>query len=433
MNFRQDLLAHEKAASKLYQEKTGISPAYNRFGFIESLKENADLANYIENAFSTSESKQREKFYIEHGFRSYKQIIAEHGLEIENSKPTTIEDFKPGCEVTAYDICAATRNYNIQKGMILNITDPLHPFVVLKSEIGGVYSDNYTKDPRYYRYSLEKEKDASNFEKRDFKNPANLMLYNDFIRQDVFSQAKQIPAYLFIRVSGDKKYKFQGIYFVNNLIENNRMFELIDSRFAKGGVFSSSDEEYLRRFKEERVAYFDSLLCADLKQTLSGKKLIENPKAKRSPRSFTSFSYDSLVEMISDYSASFSLLQKIHKAGVHLAYEFECDRVKKIAPQQVKNISFLHGTDGFDLESFSRYGQNIRKVKIEVKSTTNRDPFNPFFLSKKQFDQIQTDPNFCWLYRVYDLNAPNPMLYALRENVSDSIRVSQSDFVCSIR
>ena len=132
MNLREDLLAHERAASTIYEQEKGIKPANNRFGYYTYLRTAADLADYVSKAFSTKNSMEREAFYISKGFRSYQAILNEHRDEITHSKKTSIKDIRPGDHVTAYDICVISNTYDLMHGMTVNKEDPLHPFVCLR-------------------------------------------------------------------------------------------------------------------------------------------------------------------------------------------------------------------------------------------------------------------------------------------------------------
>ena len=226
ISLREDLLAHERDASAVYEQEKGIKPANIRFGFFTNLKTAADLADYVLKAFSTNESRERECFYVSKGFRSYRVILAEHLEEILESKKTTLADLKPGDHVTAYDICVIANTYDLMHGMTINKKDPLKPFVCLRSEIGGDYCDNITENDRFFNYSLEKETDE-NFKKASFSKPANKLLYNDYVKNSSSPKQIRIPAYLFVRKSGASDYVYKGAYLVNKLISGNRMFELI--------------------------------------------------------------------------------------------------------------------------------------------------------------------------------------------------------------
>ncbi len=439
MTLREELLATEKAASALYQEKKGIKPDTNRLGYFQNLRTNADLADYINKTMTTPSSRQREAFKIENGFRSCQQILEIHEDEISKAKKTTIRDIRIGDFLTTYEICSLSGSYDLMHGMSLNNDDPDHPFAILRSEIGGMYADRVASDPRYYNYSLEKESDA-HYQKAQFSKPVNSALYSDFLRQDILTQVKQLPAHLFVRHRQESRYLYQGVYFVNSLIDKNRTFELISSRFVAGisSAPKSDDRELLRKFKDDRRSFFANFYAKDDGAIIGQRRLIEtkdlNPKMFRSsPQPVTTMNYDDLTELLHDYLADQILFQRIGDIGEKFAFDFEVGRVKAFAPQQVHNIKKVKDSNGFDLSSYEIVGKTIRPVQIEVKSTINKDPYNPFFMSSNEFRTMCDNPQTYWLYRVFDINAVDPKLFPLRGGVKENIDHQPSEFACSIR
>ena len=327
MNLREDLLAHERAASAVYEQEKGIKPANNRFGYYTYLRTAADLADYVSKAFTTKNSKEREVFYISKGFRSYDAILNEHRDEISHSKKTSIRDIKPGDRVTAYDICVISNTYDLMHGMTVNKEDPIHPFVCLRSEIGGVYSDNITEDDRFYNYSLEKETQA-NFESASFSKPVNRLLYDDFLRQDILSQAMQIPAHLFVRYSNHSDYVYRGVYFVNSLIDGNKMFELIRESFVINplGVMSG-DKQMLEEFKKDRRAFFQKLYSKSADTFAHDHRLREVRDLPPEffdvlPDGFHPISGDNLEQVLRDYLEEAAIRQQIGSLGEELVREY---------------------------------------------------------------------------------------------------------------
>ena len=439
MRLREEMLATEKAASALYQVKTGIKPANNRFGFFTYLRTAADIADYVTKAFTTQGSHDREAFYVANGFKSYKQILADHQDEIENSTRTSIKGLKINDSVTAYDICAIAGVYELMHGMALNEDDPKHPFAILKSEIGGVYSDNITDDPRFYNYSLEKESDE-NFEKTQFSRPVNKALYDDFLRQDIITQVKQLPAHLFVRTSNRSTYVYRGVYFVNSLIENNRSFELINANFVTGFSMPNKkdDSELIRKFKSDRRAFFAKFYSKDDKSIIGDRKLTEiddfdHALIAQANQSVNNMGYDDLKDLLHDYIEDQILFQKIGDVGEKFVYDFEVERVKAFAPQLINAIHKPKDSNGYDLDSFQQIGKNIRNVQIEVKTTTNKDPYNAFFMSKNEYQTMCDNPSTYWLYRVFDINANDPRCFALRDSVREKIDHQPTDFACSLK
>jgi hypothetical protein len=74
--------------------------------------------------------------------------------------------------------------------------------------------------------------------------------------------------------------------------------------------------------------------------------------------------------------------------------------LKAFAPQLVNAIHKPKDSNGYDLDSFQQIGKNIRNVQIEVKTTTNKDPYNAFFMSKNEYQTMCDNPSTYWLYRV---------------------------------
>jgi hypothetical protein len=439
MKLREELLATEKAASALYQEKTGIQPANNRFGFFSNLRTAADLADYVTRGFTTKSAQDREAFYISHGFKSYQQILGEHADEIRNSVRTNIRSLKINEQLTAYEICSVSGVYDVMHGMALNVDDPAHPFAVLRSEIGGVYSDNVSEDPRFYNYSLEKETDE-HYQNANFSKPVNEALYQDFLRQDVLTQVKQLPAYLFVRTKNRSTYFFRGVYFVNSLIQNNRAFELINANFATGQfpLRKQDDKELIRKFKNDRREFFSHFFGNDPDSIIGGRKLTEvddfDPRLlTQAQESISGMSYTDMNDLLHDYIADQILFQKIGDVGEKFVYDFEVNRVKTFAPQQVSHIGKVKDAEGYDIASFEQKGSIIRPVKIEVKTTTNKDPYNAFFMSRNEYETMCGNPDIYWLYRVFDINAKEPHCFALRDNVKDKLDRQPTNFACSIK
>lgn len=438
MNLREDLIAHERAASSVYEKEKHVAPANGRFGFYENLKTAADLADYVANAFSTESSKQREAFYISKGFRSYQAILSDHKDEIAHSKKTTIHDIEPGDLLSAYEICSISRNYDLMHGMAINSKDdPDHPFACLRSQIGGVYPDQITEDERFFKYSLEKERDE-NFASANFKKPVNRILYQDFLRQDLLSQALQIPAHLFLRHSSREKYIYRGVYFVNSLVDENKVFELIrDSFVVNPKALIADDKQMLETFKKDRRAFFQRLYSRVNNPFVQERRLMEvdpsniNFEAENTILP-TINGYESIEQMVRDYIEETLIQQQIGDLGEQLVKEFEVARVKKFAPQQVRNIAKVPDLYGYDFDSFEIKGKNIRKIHIEVKTTSDRNPLRKFFMSDNEVKTMNAISDTYWLYRVYDVNSQEPLFYALREMVKDRIKLQAADYTCQI-
>ena len=315
--------------------------------------------------------------------------------------------------------------------------DPLHPFVCLRSEIGGVYSDNVTEDDRFYNYSLEKET-PTNFENATFSKPVNRLLYDDFLRQDILSQAMQIPAHLFVRYSNRSDYIYRGVYFVNSLIDGNKMFELIRESFVIDplGVLAG-DKQMLEEFKKDRRAFFQKLYSRSGESFAHDHRLREVRDLPPEffdvlPNDFRPISGDDLEQVLRDYLEEAAIRQQIGDLGEKLVKEYEEERVKLFAPQQVNNIRKVADSAGFDFESFESRGRIIRKVQIEVKTTSDRNPLRRFFMSSNEVKTMNENPDSYWLYRVFDINALEPQFFALRESVKDRIHMQAADYACQI-
>ena len=443
MKLREALIEQELNASKAYFGSTGIAPDRLRIEFFHRLSTAADLKYYIDNAFSTASSKKREAFYVNNGFKPYREIVEEHIDEVVSSKRTTINDFKSGSIVSSYVICLVSGDFNIQHGMSYNSEDKLHPFVVLKSKIGGRYSDTFTSDPRFYNYSPEKESDPANFLTGNFRKHTNKIIYEDFVQQEPLTQSEQIPLHLFVHTTDLEKtfYRYVGIYFMNSLNTEEMIFELINEKYVINPL-SFSDTRNLREIqslKNERQSYLDKYYQQNIGKIVGGNGLIEVNASKYSFNGFnkgprTGMNFDALLSMVKDYARAEKFFSEIGKVGEDLVYEFEKNRVKKFAPQVVREIKKVDDSKGFDFQSFDKFGRNIVPIQIEVKTTPKARPDYRFFMSRNEFEVMSKNSDTYWLYRVFDLRKESsPKLYAIRGKVKEKLDFVPADFACSIK
>ena len=132
-----------------------------------------------------------------------------------------------------------------------------------------------------------------------------------------------------------------------------------------------------------------------------------------------------------DYIQLQRKLKILGNFGEEKALQFERDRVSKFAKDYAEQVIRVdNDREGYDIRSFWQDGKQIRELKLEVKTTTDANGINPFFMSANEFDVMKQSSKDYWLYRLFNMHSTRPSFYALKGNVAQKVIFKPSEYAC---
>ncbi len=433
MGIREDLLELEKRFSDAYKAETGKGPDTKAIGFFENLKD-GDLYSYIKKLYSentktqSKDGKKRRKWYIEHGY-SPLAFLNSRIDELDLEDRLFVEELKPGDVLNRFEICAIARDYNDQKGMYQS-EDRLGRTIALcvsTPNNAKQYDDHWLIPSESYFYNMQDEHNEATG--LSFKNRINKLLYKDFEESEL-SERPCIPIYLFVHNPAlDKKsFLFEGVYFVNSL-------PTLDAFEFVRGDLAITDE--LRLSKKQSLSRITNRKGTEL---VGKRKIVHmhefNPPsdhiAQLVENYANSLAFKSRDDEKHDYIQKHKRNEKIGSMGETLALKFEKDFVSKNIPEKQNDVELAADSMGYDIRTFRKIGGKIIEIHIEVKTTSDENPYSEFYMSSHEKWYMENLPDHYWLYRIYDVYSKNVQCVYIMGNVAKRIKMSPSDYSCVI-
>ncbi|MFH2117288.1 MAG: HNH endonuclease signature motif containing protein [Bacillota bacterium] len=220
MGLKKALLDNEKILLNHFPEfKKSILQTIKK---VNDLEKEGDIYKFIVASSAWKDKITQYDKYHSEGLKSSIDIC--NGYTINKSDITNIEDLEFGVFYNTTLISAIANKFNIVKGMYF-VDDGLgERYVIVKATIhGDAYQNEWLIKNKLLKYYMENESDI-NRKLFNFRHTPNLELYSRFFI------GEPIDVHLFYRDNSDNDYIYAGIYFVNNIIDDNKAFELINSR-----------------------------------------------------------------------------------------------------------------------------------------------------------------------------------------------------------
>lgn len=433
MGIREDLLKLEKRFSDAYKKATGKGSDSKAIGFFKNLKD-GDLYAYVKHFYSgdvktgSKEGKKRREWYIRHGY-SPLDFLNSRINELDLEDRLFAEELRPGDVVNRFDICAIAKDYNDQKGMYQS-EDRLGRTIALcvsTPNNAKQYDDHWLVPSKTYFYNMQDEHDEVTG--LSFKNRINKLLFIDF-EESGLSEHPNIPIYLFVHnpTSDKTTFLFEGIYYVNSLPTLDA-FEFVRSDLAITDELRLSKKQSLAKIiRKKGIA-------------LVGKRKIVHMHEFNPPSDHIAQLVENYVNLLTfksrddekhNYIQKHKLDEKIGSMGETLALEFEKDFVSKNIPEKLNDVKLAADSMGYDIRSFRKLEEKIVEIHIEVKTTSNENPYSKFHMSSHEKWYMENNPNNYWLYRIYDIYSKNVQCVYIMGDVAKRIKMSPSDYSCVI-
>lgn len=249
MGLKKVLLNNEKLLLKNFPEyKRSIKQTINR---INDLNKEGDIYKYIlASSALKNKTLQHGKYHL-NNFMSSIEIC--NNYTINKFDITTIEDLDFGKLYNTTLISTIANNFNITKGMYF-VDDGLGKrYVIVKATIHGeAYQNEWIVKNKLLKYYMENESD-NNRKQLNFRHTPNLELYSRFI------VGEHIDIHLFYRNNTYDDYTYAGIYFVNNIIDDKKAFELINSKKITKQDVINEEKNYLTLIEKQNVFVTDDV------------------------------------------------------------------------------------------------------------------------------------------------------------------------------
>lgn len=420
MNIRDLLIDNERKAGDAYRLATGNGLYTKRVAFFSRLTHDGDLIAYINDATQTKLVKDRDAWYLDHGFETPRSIIAKHFSELDVNDKLDIHSFRIGDTITKSEISAIAKCFNDQRGMYPCGEDSFNPYIILASNNGkGMYEDHWIDEGTSFLYYMQNENSTDGV---SFRHSGNIMLFNDYIRSGI-GDIPRLPIYLFGRSGSGDSLDFCGVFYANRLIGRNS-FEIVRNDLVLG-----------QRFVEEKADCFNDFLRRKPDALVGGRTLQESafePTKQAAGRHIDDSSrFVSREDESHDFFSDDVMRKKIGDLGEEIALDYERRRVALIAPSKAKDVQLAADWLGYDMRTFERVGNQVHEIKLEVKTTVEANPYCPFFMSINEKRVMEQYPQTYWLYRLYSVTSSCPRFFAIKGNVASKLRLDSQAFSCS--
>lgn len=342
---------------------------------IKKIRKDGNLVDFIKASFYKPKRKnkiQQIEDYKSKGYFSSYDILINLSDKIDFSDKLKVNDLIINDKYTSIDICCLANNFNLQKGMYINLESKIKPMVFIKADINKTvskYKNEWIIEGKLLKYYFE---DAS-----DFKN---LRPNKEII--DIINGISYANVHLFYRYSKNLEFTYAGRFEPISLdydMESNKPYVLM-RKYTTNSYFSESG--YAKELKE---VY-----------------LIENHKNIKTQS-------NKVVKR--DYTLANIKNTKIGMDGENLVFNYEKKRLKDLGYSELSNrvehVSLYDDSLGYDIKSFEVTNNQITEIFIEVKSTTSEGIGN-FYITHNELNFIKNNINQAIIYRVYLLNSDNP-------------------------
>lgn len=433
MGVREDLFELEKEYASRYETATGNKSNNKSFGYLKNLRD-GDLYKYIQKLYSGSTGSQsksgieRRKWYKEHGYSPLEFLDSRiDELDLEDS--LCVEDLRPGQIFNRFEISALADDYNDQKGMYSSRNASGQTIALCVSTPDNIkqYEDHWITPGETYFYNMQDEHTPATG--LSFKKKVNKILFKDF-EESRLSERPRVPVYLFVHDLDLKKkmYRFEGIFYVNSLPSLDA-FE-----FVKGDLPLTKELRESRKKAVERIANMKG------SELVGDRKIIHMHQFNPS-RYITKLveEYTEALEFVSreeekrDYIQKQRLATKIGTMGEELVLKYEKDYVAKNVPGKENDVKLAADSMGYDIRTFRKEGDRIIEIHIEVKTTSDEDPYSKFYMSDHEKWFMENHADTYWLYRIYDVYSENIKGVYLKGDVAKHIAMNPSNYVCALK
>lgn len=433
MDIKDELIALEKDFAAAYEKGTGNKPNVKSFGFLQNLRD-GDLYRYIQKLYSgdtKSQSKsgiERRKWYVEHGY-SPLEFLNAHIKELDLEDRLMVEELTPGEIVNRFDICALAGDYNDQKGMYeaKNAKGQTIALCVSTPNNAKQYDDHWIVWGQTYYYNMQDEHtEATGL---SFKKKVNKILFKDF-EESRLSERPSIPVYLFVHDSElkAKTFRFEGIFYVNSLPTMDA-FE-----------FVRSDMPISKELQEKRKKTLNGIAKKKGSELVGKRKIVHmrhfSPSAyitKLVEGFADSLEFVSRDEERRDYIQKQKVATKIGSMGEELVLKYEKDYVSKNIPGKEDDVKLAADSMGYDIRTFRKIDDKIVEIHIEVKTTSDENPYTKFYMSDHEKWFMENHPDTYWLYRIYDVYSENVQGVYIRGDVAKHIAMNPSNYACALK
>ncbi len=379
-----------------------------------------DLIHYILTPKTTDRLASREREYSAVGLPTCREIV-ERYIALNPSKTESVIKFSGllfGHRYSSRDICSLANNHNENLGMYMGVDEEGRAVAILKATINGGsyrkerYDDEWLDSERTkLRYCLQREPATSNFE---FSKKENRAIFDGLITD------MPVTIYLFVNYPKESDYEYVGTFEANSLSADRKSFTLVktDNRAEESNFYEYEQfvRDYISTNFNNIVSNTPLLLERDLP---SGLTMVA------SQRSFNA------AQGNPDYIQLQRKLKILGNFGEEKALQFERDRVSKFAKDYAEQVIRVdNDREGYDIRSFWQDGKQIRELKLEVKTTTDANGINPFFMSANEFDVMKQSSKDYWLYRLFNIHSTRPSFYALKGNVAQKVIFKPSEYAC---
>ena len=433
MGTREELIALEKSFAASYERATGNKPNVKSFGFLQHLKD-GDLYSYIQKLYSGDTKTQnkggieRRKWYKEHGY-SPLDFLNSRIADLDLEDRIFVEELEVGETLNRFDICAMAGDYNDQKGMYQAKDNKGRTIALCVSTPNNVkqYDDHWIVEGESYFYNMQDEHtEATGL---SFKKKVNKILYKDF-EESRLSEKPNIPVYLFVHNKGLKKkeFRFEGVFYVNSLPTMDA-FE-----------FVRSDIPLTKALRDAKKKTMDTIARKKGSELVGARKIVHmhqfNPSAyitKLVEDYSDSSEFISREEEKHDYIQKQKIDAKTGSMGEELVLKYERDYVARNIPGKEEDVKLAADSMGYDIRTFRKDGDKIIEIHIEVKTTSDENPYSKFFMSDHEKWFMENHPDTYWLYRIYDVYAENVQGVYLRGDVAKHVAMNPSKYACALK
>ena len=212
MSLKQEILDNEMYLLKNFERDYG--PHIKNFiSKINALSYDGDIVIFLSSPYL--ETQKQEQYDAIHSKGMKTAIDIMNTYDKSNLKYIALDDIKKEDLLTAMDICALAKNFNIQKGMYYNSEKNN---LIIKSQIkDGQYDNSWIVRDKQMKYYLEQEKYEDVYYNLKFSH-----LPNQICRDIIIGFNQETRLYLFYRYNNGDRYFYAGEYKPVKFVENNK-------------------------------------------------------------------------------------------------------------------------------------------------------------------------------------------------------------------
>ena len=379
-----------------------------------------DLIHYILAPKTTGRLEAREREYASVGLPTCRDIV-ERYMGLYPAKTESVIKFSGllvNNRYTSRDICSLANNHNENLGMYMGVDGFGRTVAILKATINGGsyrkerYDDEWIDANRTkLRYCLQREPETSNFE---FSKKENKAIFDGLITD------MPVPIYLFVNYPKESDYEYLGMFEANSLSTDRKSFTLVKTECRDTLDNFYEYQEFVRDYVSANFTNIVKNTPLLLEKDLPYGLTIE-----------ASEQHHNSMQGNPDYVQLQKKLKILGNFGEEKALQYEKARVSEFSADYAKHVTRVDSDrEGYDIRSFWLDGKQIRELKLEVKTTTDSNGFNPFFMSANEFDVMNKSDKDYWLYRLFNIHSTRPSFYALRGDITKKVVFRPSEYAC---